>query len=184
MPTVRGKLLCPSCMDHCRAAQPPTRAGTPAAIYETSTGDLPHPLTPTTGQHLPSEGVIDCGKRAYFPARNRNAGRLRDRAQPSTSGRRSGCPRTAQATFDYLLAPPPRMPIIAVRRCSSVPPIIVGAVCPVVVADPFREYVRTPLGFDHTPSPTGTVYSGLYRRSIMAPRSEPAVLMPIHMAAC
>jgi hypothetical protein len=92
--------------------------------------------------------------------------------------------RTAQATFDYLLAPPPRMPIIAVRRCSSVPPIIVGAVCAVVVADPFREYVRTPLGFDHTPSPTRTVYSGLYRRSIMAPRSEPAVLMPVHMAAC
>jgi hypothetical protein len=92
--------------------------------------------------------------------------------------------RTAQATFDYLLAPPRRMPIIAVRRCSSVPPIIVGAVCSVVVADPFREYVRTPLGFDHTPSPTRIIYSGLYRRSIMAPRSEPAVLMPVHMAAC
>jgi hypothetical protein len=86
--------------------------------------------------------------------------------------------------FDYLLAPPPRMPIVAVRRCSSVPPIIIGAVCAVVVADPFREYVRTPLGFDHTPSPTGTVYSGLYRRSIMAPRSEPAVLMPVYMEAC
>jgi hypothetical protein len=88
--------------------------------------------------------------------RNGNGGRLDDRV------RRRRC-RTAQATFDYLLAPPPRIPIMPVRRCSSVSPIIVGAVCAVVVADPFREYVRTPLGFDHTPSPTRTVYSGLYR---------------------
>jgi hypothetical protein len=116
--------------------------------------------------------------------RNGNGARLCDRVRPSTSRRPAVACRTAQATFDYLLAPPPRMPIIAVRRCSSVPPIIVGAVCAVVVADPFREYVRTPLGFDHTPSPTRTVYSSLYRRSIMAPRSEPAVLMPVHMAAC
>jgi hypothetical protein len=93
--------------------------------------------------------------------RNGNGGRLCDRVRPSTSRRPVAC-RTAQATFDYLLAPPPRIPIIAVRRCSSVPPIIVGAVRAVVVADPFGEYVRTPSGFDHTPSPTRTVYSGLY----------------------
>jgi hypothetical protein len=135
-------------------------------------------------------GSARWGPHPASDVRNGNGARLCDRARPrgchrprSRVGAAVAC-RTAQATFDYLLAPPPRMPIIAVRRCSSVSPIIVGAVCAVVVAYPFREHVRTPLGFDHTPSPTRIVYSGLYRRSIMTPRSEPAVVMPIHMTAC
>jgi hypothetical protein len=132
-----------------------------------------------------------CGRRgassgcAGGDVRNGNRGRLCDQVQPSASRRRSDCLPHGTGHLRPSTRPPPGMPIIAVRRRSSVTPIIIGTVCAVVVADPFREYVRTPLGFDHhTPSPTRTVYSGLYRRSIMAPRSEPAVLMPVHMAAC
>jgi hypothetical protein len=79
----------------------------------------------------------------------------------------------------------PSPPIKTIPWSSPVIPVKMGAVRGVVVANPFGEHFRTPLGINHSASPTRVVNSSLYPRGVAAPWSKPtAKVVLVHMDVC